>query len=52
VTGDVSCKKYIMLTNLTSYVHRGTANFFEVRDCYIRRTALQPAAFLDLCHVE
>lgn len=32
MTGDVLRKKYIMLTNLTSYVHKGAADFFVLRD--------------------
>ena len=32
VTGDVLRKKYIMLTNLTSYVHKGAVDFFVLRD--------------------
>ena len=32
MTGDVLRKKYIMLTNLTSYVHKGAVDFFVLRD--------------------
>ena len=32
VTDDVLRKKYIMLTNLTSYVHKGAVDFFVLRD--------------------